>query len=184
MTDRDRQIINLLKKFRIMSRDQIAQLICPEVANPTATVNRILKRLSRDLHITQIPRPKDQCYWYMPNPTIIHPESQNCRHFLGIVDLYISLGKPEVFYVEPVCSSDYRPDVYCRVEHPLVIEYQRSKITIKSMQEKINNFAKAYTRGEHDAKTLWIMSDITYNVKTPEGFKVIQSNVWGKEKGA
>lgn len=115
---------------------------------------------------------------------MIHPESQNCRHFLGIVDLYIQLGKPEVFIVEPMCNSDYRPDVYCRVEYPLVIEYQRSKVTIKKMQDKIDNFAKAYVKGEHDAKTLWIMSDIQYSVKTPDGFRIIQSNIWGKEKVA
>lgn len=120
----------------------------------------------------------------MPNPTIIHPESQNCRHFIGIVDLYIQLGKPEVFEVEPVCNPNYRPDIYCRLDYPLVVEYQRSKITIKKMQEKIDNFAKAYVNGEHDAKTLWIMSNIRYNIKEPEGFRIIQSNVWEKEKVA
>lgn len=89
-----------------------------------------------------------------------------------------------MFEVEPMCNSNYRPDVYCRLDYPLVIEYQRSKVTIKKMQEKVDNFAKAHINGDHDSKTLWIMSDIRYSIKEPEGFHIIQSNVWAKEKGA
>lgn len=89
-----------------------------------------------------------------------------------------------MYYVEPMCSSDYRPDVYCRLDRSVVVEFQRSKITIKRMQDKVDNFAKAYVKGEHDAKTLWIMSDIQYSIKVPEGFQVIQSSIWGKEKVA
>lgn len=120
----------------------------------------------------------------MPNPTICHPESQNIRHFLGLADIYIQLGKPEVYIVEPPVNDKYRPDVYTRCPDPVCIEYQRSKITIKKMQEKVDNFAKAYVKGEHDAKTLWIMSDISYQVKTPESFKIIQSPIFEHEKGA
>lgn len=120
----------------------------------------------------------------MPNPTICHPESQNIRHFLGIAEIYLYLGQPSVFEVEPQVNANYRPDAYVRCEEPMIVEYQRSKITIKKMQEKIDLFAKSCQNGEHDAKTLWVVSDITYNVTTPKGFQLIQSSLKTKEKGA
>src|SRR5690625_1287432 len=152
MTKRDRKIINLLKHFRVLSRDQLAEMICPDVANPVATINRIMKRLSRDLHVTQIVRPKDEPYLYMPNPTIIHPESQNIRHFLGIADIYMNLEKPEIFEVEPGVSEGYRPDIYTRIPDPTIIEFQRSVISRKRMQQKVDAFVDAHLQGLHDAK--------------------------------
>lgn len=120
----------------------------------------------------------------MPNPSIIHPESQNIRHFLGLVDLYIQLGKPEVYEIEPIVNASYRPDVYMHSPHPILVEYQRSKITIKKMQEKVDHFEKSFHANEHDAKTLWILSDVSYSIKIPQGFQVIQSPIYKHEKGA
>lgn len=181
LTNRDRMILALLKRFRVLSRDQLGKLTCEEVTNPAATINRIMKRLSRDLHVTQIVRPKDEPYLYMPNPTIIHPESQNIRHFLGIADIFIQLNKPEIFEVEPVVSGTYRPDIYCRLPEATIIEFQRSTISLKRMQKKIDDFLDSHIRKLHDAKTLWVMSDTKYNISLPPGYTLIQSSLYERK---
>ena len=138
-----------------------------------------MKRLSRDGYILQVPQVKDRPYLYMPNPTIIHPQSNKINHFLGIVDIYINLDQPKVFEVEPIINDEYRPDAYVRVigDTPVLIELQRTLISIKRMQEKVDAFVKAYNKKEHDAKTLWIVSDTEYRVKIPSGFSIVQKKL-------
>lgn len=108
----------------------------------------------------------------MPNPTLIHTESTKLRHFLAIADFYIRLGKPEVYQVEPDIDPSYRPDAYTRLPDPVVVEVQRSYISNRKMQEKIDNFADTFVRGKHDAKTLWIVTDTKFTVKLPRGFNI------------
>jgi hypothetical protein len=112
----------------------------------------------------------------MPNPTIIHPQSNKINHFLGIVDLYIKLGQPKIFEVEPVINDEYRPDAYFRLSDgtPVLIELQRTLVSTKRMQEKVEAFAKAFLKKQHDAKTLWIVADTEYRIKVPAGFSVVQ----------
>ena len=169
----------MLKHFRVLSRDQIGSLICPEVSRPFVTVNRVMKRLSRDGYILQVPQVKDRPYLYMPNPTIIHPQSNKINHFLGLVDIYISLNQPKIFEVEPIVNDEYRPDAYVRLDGdtPVLIELQRTAISTKRMQEKVDAFAKAHMKKEHDAKTLWIVADTEYRVKIPSGFDIVHKKI-------
>lgn len=138
------------------------------------TVNRIMKRLARDGYILPIPQVKDRPYLYMPNPTLIHPQSNKINHFLGLVDLYIQMKQPAVFEIEPIINEDYRPDVYTRKEVPVLIELQLTPISLKRMQEKVDLFVKAHIKKQHDATTLWIVADTQYQVKIPAGYSVMQ----------
>lgn len=174
MTDRDKMILAMLNRFRVLSRDQIGSLICPEVARPHVTVNRIVKRLQRDGWILQVPRPKDQQYLYMPNPARINMQSSKIPHFLALVDLYIMLKQPEVFEVEPPVSESYRPDAYTRIrDTPIVIEYQRSLVSTKKIQKKVDEFAESFYLKKHDSRVLWLYSGVRYHVKVPDGFTVV-----------
>lgn len=167
-----------MKHFRVLSRDQLASLTCPEVSRPSVTINRIMKRLSRDGHVLQVPQVKDRPYLYMTNPSMIHPQSNKIAHFLGLADLYIHMNQPKIFEVEPIINDEYRPDIYTRLHDAdntaVLIELQRTLISVKRMQEKVDQFAKAYHKKEHDAKTLWIVADSEYRIAVPSGFTIVQ----------
>jgi hypothetical protein len=155
----------------------LASLICPEVARPSVTINRILKRMSRDGYILQVPQVKDRPYLYMPNPSIIHPQSNKIEHFMAIADLYIAMKQPKIFEVEPMINDDYRADAYIRnsdSDKPVLVEIQRTVISTRRMQAKVDEFVKAYLKKQHDAQTLWIISDVTYRLEVPAGFSVVQ----------
>lgn len=134
-----------------------------------------MKRLDRDGHITVIRRPKDEPYLYMPNPTLIHPESSKTRHFLAIADFYIRIGQPEKYEVEPYFDDEYRPDAYTVLAgEPILVEIQRSHISHKTMQGKVDGFVRTFQEGKHAARKLWIVSDETFRVTSPDDFTVEQ----------
>lgn len=142
------------------------------------TINRIIKRMCRDGYVLSIPQVKDRPYLYMPNPSVIHPQSPRLQHHLAVADLYIQIGQPKVYEIEPTINELYRPDAYTRLDGvPILIELQRTVISAKKMQAKVDAFAEAYHRKQHDAKTLWIVSDYVYTVKTPAGFTVAQKPI-------
>jgi hypothetical protein len=134
-----------------------------------------MKRLTRDGYVLPIPQVKDRPYLYMPNPSVIHPQSPKIQHYLGIADLYIQIGQPKVYEVEPKVNDEYSPDAYTRLDgEAILIELQRTVISQKRMQQKVDAFAESFIRKQHDAKTLWIVSDYEYKIKPPTGFNIIQ----------
>lgn len=107
----------------------------------------------------------------MPNPTIIHTESSKIRHYLAIADFYIQIGCPEIYEVEPQIAEDYVPDAYTRIDGtPILVEIQRSYISNRKMQNKIDSWVRTYREGKHDARTLWVVSDLPFKVQVPNGF--------------
>jgi hypothetical protein len=112
----------------------------------------------------------------MPNPAMMNEQSPKILHFLGLVDIYLSLGKPAIYTVEPDIDENYRPDAYCRLGDfgPTLIELQRSTISKRKMQEKVNGFVLTYQKKKHDAKTLLIYTDKPYSLDVPYGFQIVQ----------
>jgi hypothetical protein len=111
----------------------------------------------------------------MPNPVLIHTESAKIRHFLAIADFYIRLGCPEIYEVEPQFDAEYIPDAYTRLGpngEAILIEVQRSHISHKQMQKKIDGFVKTYKLGKHDARTMYLVTDENFRFAVPEGFRV------------
>jgi hypothetical protein len=171
---RDLAILRALEKFRVMCRDHIARLFFSDVSNPIVSTNRVIKRLIRDGYAVAVPQENGKPYLYMPNPTIIHPRSRRIEHFLKIVDLYIETCLPDHFDVEPTFSNEYRPDVYATINgERMVIEVQRTRISNRKMQEKVDAFMRSYYMKEHDARTMWICASMRYDVSVESGFKVI-----------
>ncbi|MMZ47345.1 hypothetical protein D1872_89890 [compost metagenome] len=135
----------------------------------------MLKRLVRDGYLLQIPQPKDRPYLYMPNPARIHHQSSKLEHFLGLADLYIRFGMPEVFEVEPDICPEYRPDAYMVLNGKhVIIEYQRTIISHNRMQAKLDAFFSSYAQGRHSCRELWIVTGFKYKVIAPSSFTVRQ----------
>lgn len=156
-----------------MTRDQIGMLVCPNNANPNVVVNRIMKRLVRDKLAVAKPRTKDQSYIYMsPSNTDI----RQINHALEVVDLYFEFGQPTYnhFIIEPLIMERYKPDIVVYTGGKrIVTEVQRTRVSRKDMQEKVDNFMR-YSE-IHKSKTLWIKTDLPYKLEIEQGFTLIQS---------
>lgn len=114
----------------------------------------------------------------MPNPALIHKQSSHLNHYLAIADLYITLNQPEPYEVEPFISEEYRPDVSTVLDGtPVLIELQRSIISNKKMQEKVNNFVATHRKDSHKAKTLLVITDYRYDLQAPPGYAVVQKKL-------
>lgn len=89
------------------------------------------------------------------------------------------MKKPKIFEIEPQMNKEYQPDVYTIVnDRPIIIEYQRTLISAKKMQEKVNLFVESHIRKNHDAKTLLLVSDHKYpKVTIPSDYKLIRKSL-------
>jgi len=143
MKSRDKAILDNLKRFRCMSRDDIIDLHFQGVKNAVTCCNTVMKRLRRDSHvdanITQQP------FIYFPQPSTLRKTSQKIPHFLGIVDVYkqlIHYEKPKLFKVEPKYGKEFmEPDAFTIWRRsPFFIEVQKSVYSKKIMQDKINRY--------------------------------------------
>jgi hypothetical protein len=147
-------------------------------SNPVNVTNRVMKRLSMDGSVLPIPQTKDKVYLYTLNPSPIHHRSNKIDHALKIVDFYIQYGTPKQFAIEPTLGT-YQPDIMYRDKnnHSICVEIQLTQISVKKMQQKINQFVHEY-RKEHDSKILLLCSNANYNgLKIPNGFQLIRKNL-------
>lgn len=170
MNQRDYEILANLDRFQVMTRDHIATIHFANNARPWVNANRVLKRLSMEGKLLQIPQPRDRCYLYKSLNARVRENSSKLFHYLEIVDTYIELGKPSMFHVEHLLEF-YIPDVYTG---DMCIEIQRSKVSNQRIQDKINRFVYAYQKGLHDAQTLWIRSPFKWkHLMAPSGLRVV-----------
>lgn len=124
--------------------------------------------------IKQIPRTKDQTYLYTLNPSPIHPNSNKISHHLKITDYFITLKHKSAFLIEPTFGQ-YQPDIYFIDNNKVTVcvEIQLTKISIKKMQQKVNQFVSEYGN-EHDSKIMLICSNTEYKgLLFPKGFQVL-----------
>ncbi|MEB8691809.1 replication-relaxation family protein [Bacillus cereus] len=143
MRNRDRAILNNLKRFRCMSRDDIIDLHFQGLKNAVTCCNTVMKRLRRDGHVDA--NISQQPYIYFPQSSTLRKTSQKIPHFLGIVDVYKQLiyyEKPKLFKVEPKYGKEFmEPDAFTIWRRsPFFIEVQRSVYSKKVMQDKINRY--------------------------------------------
>ncbi|MCH5477162.1 replication-relaxation family protein [Bacillus cereus] len=143
MRNRDKAILNNLKRFRCMSRDDIIDLHFQGLKNAVTCCNTVMKRLRRDGHVDA--NISQQPYIYFPQSSTLRKTSQKIPHFLGIVDVYKQLiyyEKPKLFKVEPKYGKAFmEPDAFTIWRRsPFFIEVQRSVYSKKVMQDKINRY--------------------------------------------
>ncbi|PFV43129.1 replication-relaxation family protein [Bacillus thuringiensis] len=143
MKNRDKAILNNLKRFRCMSRDDIIDLHFQGLKNAVTCCNTVMKRLRRDGHVNA--NISQQPYIYFPQSSTLRKTSQKIPHFLGILDVYKQLiyyEKPKLFKVEPKYGKEFmEPDAFTIWRRsPFFIEVQKSVYSKKVMQDKINRY--------------------------------------------
>lgn len=168
MNKRDRQIIADLERFRVMSRNDIADLYFNHLKNPANSTNAVLKRLVRDnqIKVDMSFRP----YVYLPYNSTIKKQSTKIPHFLNIVMIYKQIKQyydPDIFLVEPKYKKGLaEPDVFTKLKGvPFFIEVQRNHYSQKVMNDKIKRYeALSYELGYNPFVIM--ISDTRYEINS------------------
>lgn len=129
MYERDKRILNDLKRFRCMTRDDLAELHFKNLKRPVKCCNDVLKRLHRDglVNVNKHTSP----FTYFDVESKLKKNSQKVEHFLSIVQTYKDLrrwGTIQEFDVEPKigCKGTVEPDIYMIWRGvPFFVEVQR-----------------------------------------------------------
>jgi hypothetical protein len=149
---RDKEIIEMLRKFRTLDRDQLVELFFNDLKQPIVVCNRVMKRLRMQGHV--------ECdtdstpYRYFPNPPTMRLDSMKMMHFKAIADFYIEMskkGKISEFEVEFRTGTKGSPEVDIFLiwrNIPLFVEIQRTVKTKKVMQEKFERYREYYESNE------------------------------------
>lgn len=187
MNKRDTAILEDLKKFKVLSRDQLIKLHFSDNKQPHIVANRVLKRLT-DTGYTDVSKEKRQ-YEYFPLPRPIRKDSTKIPHFKAIADFYIdacSHVRPSQFVVEfrPVKKGGIEPDIFMKWKYggkvlPYLVEIQRSIYSKKQMQNKINLYREYYESDiwrqySKNFPIIWIVADKEYDIDSL-GMSVIQT---------
>lgn len=78
-----------------------------------------------------------------------------------------------MFNIEPQISNEYRPDAYMVKDgNHAILEYQRTLVSQKRMQDKVDRFVSAYAAGKHRCRVMLIVSNTKYDVKAPSNFAI------------
>lgn len=182
MNQRDTEILDNLKKFRVLDRDQIIKLHFLKNKDSVQSCNKVMKRLVRDGHISvdHSARP----YNYFPVPSI-RKDSTKIPHYKEIADFYLHLSaykKPSVFEVEYKTGTkgSIEPDIFMKwYGTSFFVEIQRNIYTKKVMDAKLNRYLEYYTNDDWKENLkhfphIWIITPHTYTVNV-KSLKVYQT---------
>ncbi len=189
LTKRDKAIIADLQRFRVMSRDDIAELHFKKLKRPQESANNVLLRLVRDGHIQRstafVP------YVYFCADSNMKKNSQKIPHYLEIVKVYkeiLSAGPLEQFLVEPKYRKGLaEPDAFFIYQRtPFFLECQRTVYSEKVIEEKLNRYLALYESGviaeeswQPAGKVIFpyilILSDTRYALNRQYPFRVFQA---------
>jgi hypothetical protein len=189
MNNRDKAIVEDIRNFRMLSRDQIIGLHFNDLKNPINSANNVLKRLSRD-GIIKCSK-KYSPYVYFLAESKIKEDSQKIPHFLELADTVIEMRNtghiPKLLTIEPKYGKKgtVEPDIFCKwLGMPIFIEVQRSTYTAAQMQKKIDLYDNYFYTddwkrepyqelGKERFPTVILVSSTRYPVKS-ENFNIIQ----------
>lgn len=190
MNTRDKAIVEDIQRFRVLSRDLIADLHFNNVKNKITAANYVLKRLRRDGYIACSTERRQ--YLYFPADKSIKKDSSKLGHFLQIAEFYTELckvEKPRTFIVEPRYSKGMpEPDVFMIWKGaPWHVEIQRTAYSEKQMKEKIQRYDHYHLSNEWQGESwqpadrklfpyLWINGVGKYNIGV-RSYKVFQSTI-------
>ncbi|WP_010094449.1 replication-relaxation family protein [Ornithinibacillus scapharcae] len=179
MMKRDLAIIKDLERFRVMSRNDIADIHFGHLKNPITNANIVLKRLARDgqIEVGTDFRP----YVYFPHGSKMKRNSTKIPHYLELVNVYKQLKKyaePKVFTVEVRYEKGLcEPDIFTIFKGtPFYIELQRNTYSQAVMDKKIKRYESLYYSGTIE-KEPWqkarkvfpyiiMISDTRYEIKS------------------
>ncbi len=173
MKKRDLSIIKDLERFRVMSRDNIAELYFNHLNHPHNSANNVLKRLVRDgqIEVSHYHTPDV----YFPAGSNMKKNSTKIPHYLTLVDIYVKL-RPKVFELEPKFKKGLaEPDIYTIIKgKPFFIEVQRNVYAQKVMNDKIKRYEALFFELDKIPYILMI-TEKKYEINS-DIMKVIQVN--------
>lgn len=187
MNKRDTAILDDLKKFKVLSRDQLIKLHFSDNKQPHIVANRVLKRLT-DRQYIDVSKEKRQ-YEYFPLPRPMRKDSTKIPHFKAIADFYINAcqyAQPSQFIVEfkPMTKGGIEPDIFMKWKYngkllPYLVEIQRNIYSKKQIQNKMNLYREYYESDiwrqySKNFPIIWIITDKEYDIDTL-GMSVIQT---------
>ncbi|WP_339216697.1 hypothetical protein [Ornithinibacillus sp. FSL M8-0202] len=156
MMKRDLSIIKDLERFRVMSRNDVADIHFANLKNPITNANIVLKRLARDgqIEVGTDFRP----YVYFPHGSKMKRTSTKIPHYLELVNVYKQLKKyaePRIFTVEVRYAKGLcEPDIFTIFKGtPFYIELQRNTYSQAVMDKKIKRYEALYYSGTIDKET-------------------------------
>jgi hypothetical protein len=177
MRERDKNILRDLERFRVLSRDDVADLYFSDLKNPAKMANHVLKRLWRDGYITA--NTERSPYVYFLNPAPIRKDSSKINHYLEIVKFYREIKRvkePTVFYPEWSPGKGYmQADAFMIWQGiAFYIEIQRTFYTPKQMKEKLDKYEAYYQSGKWGSEA-WQGDKIVFpsvNIITKEEYTI------------
>jgi len=153
LSQRDKDIIEFINKFRAVDRDSLAELFFSELKTPVNGCNSVMVRLFR-LGLVE----RTQQYSptvYLPADAKIKKNSQKILHFLSILDVYkqmLAYSKPKHIIVEDKPTGrkgGIEPDLFCIFKGaPFWCEIQRNVYSEAKMQAKINLYEEFFLSDE------------------------------------
>lgn len=177
MNKRDMKIIKDLERFRVMGRDDIADLYFSHLKNPINSANTVLKRLVRD---NQIQASKSfNPFVYFPIQSTMKKNSTKIPHFLKLIDVYKQLKKyssPQIFQIEPKFKKGLaEPDIFTVIKNtPFFIEVQRNVYSQNVMDKKIKRYEALYYSDEFKQFPFIIMISETKYVVDSDVLTIFQ----------
>lgn len=187
LSQRDKNIINNIRKFRVMDTNSIAELHFNTCKNPSASAGNVLLRLTRMNYIKRLRGFSP--YLYMLSESKMKQDSNKIPHFLELLNIYKeikSIEEPRIFHVEPRFEM-VRPDCFAIfLKTPFYLEIQRSIYSDEEMTKKLDRYEKLFESGivaeetwqPKDRKVfphVLIMTDSRYNIRNDYPFKVFQA---------
>ncbi|TDL34595.1 hypothetical protein E2R51_02435 [Jeotgalibacillus sp. S-D1] len=183
MNQRDKDILDGLKTFRVLNRDQLISMYFSTGKQQVVTCNRVMKRLCSN-QLVEVDR-SQRPYTYFPFPRTIKIDSTKIPHFKAIADFYIAIckySKPTHFEVEYKVGQkgSIEPDIYMIWnDAPFFVEIQREQYPINRMEAKFKRY-KDYYRSDlwkEEMKHfpfIWMLTERSYRMKF-DPLKVYQS---------
>jgi Replication-relaxation len=162
MNKRDEAIMDSLKMFRVLDRDQLIELHFSNLKQPTVTCNRVMKRL-RDRKLVDCDTTSTP-YNYFPNPSPIRKDSMKLLHFKAITNFFIEaakLGHVAEFEIEfkPGKKGSIEPDLFMIWNNaPFFVEIQRNVYSKKVIDTKMERY-RDYFDSEEWKELPWQRSD-------------------------
>lgn len=153
MRNRDRLILEALERFKVLTRDNIAEMFFNHCKSPQTNANHVLLRLKNRGYIDCVSKTFEQNI-YFPNPSTVKKNSQKIGHYLMIANIYLQMKKHHLvksFEIESYIQEfKLIPDIFAIWGGSMWwIEAQNSAYTAKQMHEKLSRYEALYQSGKY-----------------------------------
>lgn len=188
LSQRDKNIINDIRKFRVCDTNSIAELHFNNCKNPASSACNVLLRLTRLNYIKRLRGFSP--YLYILSESKMKRDSNKIPHFLELLNVYKEIRlieEPRIFQVEPRYHQ-VRPDIFSIfLRTPFFIEVQRSTYSYEEMKKKLDRYEELFQSGLIAGENwqpkdrvvfphLLIILDSRYIFKNDYSFKIFQAS--------